>query len=241
MMDRKQTNSAVELSVIMPVYNEAGLIGGVLEGWLSALDALGIVFQLHVYDDGSRDGTGEVIARMSQSDGRIIAHHKANTGHGATILKGYRDNCTAQWLFQTDSDGEISPAHFHTLWQQRQDYDILLGKRTGRNVHPTRNAITLASRGLARVLFGSGIVDVNSPYRLMRSTAFADCFYRLPEDIFAPNVAISATACLKKLRILEVPVDCTERKKGTTATKKIVAGAVQSLFQLLRYRIGLLA
>ncbi|MBF0591180.1 MAG: glycosyltransferase family 2 protein [Nitrospirae bacterium] len=231
----------MELSVIMPVYNEGALIGGVVEGWVEALDALGIGFQFHVYNDGSRDDTAEVIDRLSQADGRIVAHHKANTGHGATILKGYRDNCNAQWLFQTDSDGEMSPAHFHRLWQQRQDYDILIGSREGRNVHPTRNAITLASRGIARGLFGSGIVDVNSPYRLMRSSAFADCFYRLPEDIFAPNVAISATACLKRLRILEIPVACKERRQGTTATKKIVAGAIKSLFQLLRYRISLLA
>ncbi|MBF0317849.1 MAG: glycosyltransferase family 2 protein [Nitrospirae bacterium] len=229
----------VELSVIMPVYNEAGLIGGVLVGWLEALDALGIDFQLHVYNDGSRDGTGNVIDMLSQTDRRVIAHHKANSGHGATILKGYRDNCNTQWLFQTDSDGEISPANFYKLWHQRQAYDILLGSREGRNVHPTRNVITLASRGLAQGLFGSGIVDVNSPYRLMRSAAFVDCFYGLPEDIFAPNVAISATACLKKLRILEIPVACKERKKGTTATKKIVAGSIKSVFQLLRYRISL--
>ncbi|KJU85756.1 family 2 glycosyl transferase [Candidatus Magnetobacterium bavaricum] len=230
----------VELSVIMPVYNEAGLIGVVLAGWLETLDALGIEFQFHVYNDGSRDGTGDVIDRLSQTDGRVVAHHKANTGHGATILKGYRDNCTtAQWLLQTDSDGETSPADFYKLWQQRQDYDILLGRRAGRNVHPTRNAITLASRALARGLFGAGIVDVNSPYRLMRSDAFKDCFYGLPDDTFAPNVAISATACLKKLRILEIPVACKERTKGTTATKRIVAGAIKSVFQLLRYRIRL--
>ncbi|KJU85870.1 glycosyl transferase family 2 [Candidatus Magnetobacterium bavaricum] len=227
--------------MIMPVYNEERLITRVLEGWIEALDVLGVEFQFHVYNDGSRDGTGEVIDRISQSNDRIFAHHKSNTGHGATILKGYRDNCTTQWLFQTDSDGEISPSYFQGLWQQRQDYDILLGKREGRNIHPTRNTITIASRVVARRLFGSGIVDINSPYRLMRSSAFEDCFYRLPADTFAPNVAISATACLKKLRILEIPVSCIERGKGTTATPKIVVGAVKSLFQLLRYRISLFA
>ncbi|MBF0344175.1 MAG: glycosyltransferase family 2 protein [Nitrospirae bacterium] len=239
-MDEVQVEAVPDLAVIMPVYNEEGVVGEVLESWLTTLVALGIKFQIHVYNDGSKDNTGGVIDRLAQMERRIVAHHKANTGHGATILMGYRDNCSCQWLFQTDSDGEISPAYFHKLWQERHSCDILIGRRDNRKIHLMRNAITLASRGLTMGFFGSGIVDVNSPYRLMRSNAFVECFNSLPADTFAPNVAISATACLKKLRISEIPVPCSERLKGATATKKIVAGALKSVFQLIRYRFTLL-
>ena len=113
----------------MPVYNEEGAIAGVLRQWAAMLDALPDVrYELHVYNDGSRDGTARILRELAaELAGKVIVHEKANSGHGPTILLGYREQAAVfDWLFQIDSDGEIGPEKFPGLWQCREGYGLPL-------------------------------------------------------------------------------------------------------------------
>ena len=226
-----------ELAVVMPVYNEEGAIPAVLEKWSRAFDALGIDYRLHAYNDGSTDKTAEILASLAGKYPRLCVHNKENSGHGPTVLAGYREAVDVTWIFQTDSDDEMAPESFPALWEQRGRYDFLIGRRDKRHSPLPRRIVSLVSRLAVKVCYGRGVWDVNSPYRLMRRVCFARLFDRVPADTFAPNVIVSGFACRRKLRILEIPVPHHERRTGVVSVRKwkLLKAAAKSLAQTLRF------
>ena len=123
------TSAEAELAVIIPVYNEEEVIGTVLDAWLGELNRLDINYEIHVYNDGSKDNTLTILNEYNASNTRVVVHNKVNSGHGPTVLRGYKDNSDIEWIFQIDSDDEIGPESFELLWKKRESYDLLLGRR----------------------------------------------------------------------------------------------------------------
>lgn len=232
--------SKTELIVIMPVYNEDEIVSTVINKWLSELQNLRIDHELHVYNDGSKDGTLSTLNKLSANNKKLIVHDKPNTGHGPTILMGYQDNCgKAKWIFQVDSDDEIGTEAFRKLWENRFGYDLIIGKRSEKNKALARKILSGFSRLLVGTLFGAGIHDVNCPYRLMEASTFYAIYKSLPPDAFAPNILISGIACLRRLKIMEVPITHKNRTTGVSSIRnaKLLGGALKSLNQTLKYRL----
>ena len=227
-----------KLAIVMPVYNEEAIIGTVLEKWANALNALGIDYQIHPYNDGSKDGS---LAQMKQvaerHPERIVPHDKANGGHGPTILLGYQEAVKNgfDWIFQIDSDDEMGPEYFEQLWKQRADYDFLVGYRDGRVQALPRKIVSAISRMTIRIFYGKSIWDVNTPYRLMRASAFASIYDIIPDNTFAPNIIISGMVARKHLRFLEIPVPQHDRTTGEVSIKKwkLLKAAMKSFWQTI--------
>jgi dolichol-phosphate mannosyltransferase len=203
----------LELSVVIPAYNEATAIGEVLEAWSAELGRLGIAHEIRVYDDGSADGTADVLREAAARLPRIVVVTHANRGHGPTVLRGYRE-ASADWIFQTDGDGEGSPDDFATLWRRRDAYDFLVGRRTDRRVPLPRRCLTVGCRLAVQLLFGASIHDANSPYRLMRRSRLVEMLDQVPDRTFAPNAILSGLAARRRLRIHETPVRWERRRAG---------------------------
>ena len=125
-----------------------------------------------------------------------------------------------EWVFQTDSDGEMSPVHFEVLWNPRRDFDFLVGYREHRQSAAARRLVTAASRLAVKLLFGHSVRDVNSPYRLMRRTSLTKMLRCLPPTTFAPNVALAGLAGRMKLRLYDVPVPHSGHRTVTAALNK---------------------
>ena len=211
------------LAIVMPVYNEEAAIGAVLDKWVAAMDRLGIEYQIHPYNDGSKDNSWDVIrAKAEEHAGKVVAHTKPNGGHGPTILQGYREAAEAgyNWVFQIDSDDEMGPEGFGELWNRREEYDFLVGIRDGRKQALPRKIISAFSRLSVRLFYGKSIWDVNTPYRLMRVSAFKDVWNAIPRNTFAPNVIITGMAASKKLRCYETRVPQHDRTTGEVSIKK---------------------
>ncbi|MCX6272532.1 MAG: glycosyltransferase family 2 protein [Bacteroidetes bacterium] len=227
----------VELAVVMPVYNEEAIIGTVVRKWLAHLDQCRLSYQLHVYNDGSTDKTQQVLSAITHP--RLIIHHKSNSGHGPTILLGYKENQDKQWIFQIDSDDELDVAEFLSFWEKRKDYDFLIGQRTNRQGHFSRKIISLISRLSVRILFGKGVSDVNCPYRLMRVTPeFGTIINRIPENTNTPNIIITGFYCMRDKRIIQIPVKYSPRNTGKSSLvkMKLVSFSVKSFLQLVKLR-----
>jgi len=205
-----------ELSVVMPVHNEEAAIALVAGEWVGEVDRLGLDYELVVYDDGSTDATAATLERLGRALPRLVVRSHANRGHGPMILRGYRE-ARGDWIFQTDSDGEMPAASLGDLWAERDGYDVLLGYREGRQTTPIRWIVTQAARSLVQVLFGRRLRDVNTPFRLMRREAIAPLVAALPDDCFAPNVALSGLAARAGLRICERPVPHGTRRGGRSS------------------------
>lgn len=211
----------LELIAIMPVYNEEGTIRGVVQEWHDELCALKMRFELHVYNDGSKDASLAILMELQKSLQHLVVHDQPNRGHGPTILHCYKNASNVQWLFQVDSDNEVRPESFHLLWEKRDQYDFLLGQRSNKQNPMARQVISAVAAGLVRFAFGRGVSDVNSPFRLMRVDAFRDEFPFIHEQTFAPNVIVTGIACLRKMRIYEIEIPYKFRQTGIVSINKM--------------------
>ena len=230
-----------KLCVVMPVYNEQEAIGPVLEKWASALDVLNIDYSIRPYNDGSKDNSLSVMREVAKGLPHVDVHDKPNGGHGNTILTGYREAAADgfDWIFQIDSDDEMGPEKFGELWEKRGDYDFLVGIRDGRIQQLPRKVISFVSRLCVRMFYGKSVWDVNTPYRLMRASAFGEFYEAIPLTTFAPNVILSGLAARHKLRCYEIRVPQHDRTTGEVSIKKwkLLKAAMKSSFQTIRFAV----
>jgi glycosyltransferase involved in cell wall biosynthesis len=199
---------------------------------------VGITYRLLVLNDGSRDNTAAVLQQFESST-VITVINKENSGHGPTIRMGYELACReAHWVFQVDSDNEIKAEQFQKLWAAREGGTAVIGIRDGRQQPPSRKAISFFSRWVVRLLYGSGIADVNCPFRLMRADVLQRMLRHIPENTFAPNVALAGLLARAKAKVLNIPVPHSNRRTGEVSIKKwrLAKAALKSFAQIIAIR-----
>lgn len=226
------------LTVVIPVYNEEEVIETVLNDWHSTLTSMGIEFQIKCYNDGSKDDTWGVLRELEDSLAHLNVYDKQNSGHGPTILKGYRDSFDSTWIFQVDSDDEIPASEFFKVWEERALYDLILGRRIKSKTPLPRKIISFISRIVVGLLYGSNVSDVNTPFRLMRVGALSEYIGKIPPTTFAPNLLVTGLAALKELNYLEVPVHYRVRQTGTISIQKLklLKVSCRALLETVRFR-----
>ena len=214
-----------DVAVVIPVFNEEKLIGECINEWLNVLDSVNLNYEILIIDDGSSDATISIVERYGDNQNiQIII--KQNEGHGPTILAGYKRAVgIAEWVFQADSDNEISPNQFSALWSRRQGQDAVIAWRQGRNQTTVRRLVTFFARVTTKVLFRCHLRDVNIPFRLIRSETLAILLEKIPSDTFAPNIALSGALSLMNYQVEECPVVFNERIVGESSLSNL--GAVR--------------
>lgn len=229
-----------DLAVIIPYYNEKGSIEVVVSSWVKTLNDLDIDYSINIYDDGSTDGSGELLSKIEKAYPNIKIISKSNSGHGPTILKGYNDNISSTWLLQIDSDDEIKSSEFPEFWIKREEYDFLIGKRKKREDVIARKTISFVAKKLVRILCGKGINDVNCPYRLIKTTTFKKLLETIPENTFAPNILISAYVNIKKIKFIEIPISFEPRQTGVVSIRnfRLLKVSIKSFYQTVMFLIS---
>ena len=139
------------LYIVIPAYNEEENIEQVLEGWYPIVEKHrgNGCSRLVVIDDGSRDRTYEILAAYAKKHPLTIALHKENSGHGATLLYGYQYALEqgADYIFQTDSDGQTLPEEFEAFWEKKDRNDMVIGNRNKREDGFSRVLVTKTLKG----------------------------------------------------------------------------------------------
>ena len=212
-----------DVAVVIPVFNEEKLIGECIDEWLNVLDSVNLNYEILIIDDGSSDATISIVERYGDNQ-NIQAIIKQNEGHGPTILAGYKRAVgIAEWVFQADSDNEISPNQFSALWSRRQGQDAVIAWRQGRNQTTVRRLVTFFARVTTKVLFRCHLRDVNIPFRLFRSETLTILLEKIPSDTFAPNIALSGALSLMNFQVEECPVVFNERIVGESSLSNLGA------------------
>ena len=209
----------LELQVVMPVYNESANIGAVIDQWCGQLDAVGVRYSIMALDDGSTDRTASVLQGLHEKWGaKLESIRQVNSGHGPTILKGYRLAIERQvpWVFQIDSDGQCDPQYFPQFWATREGYDFIAGWRMRREDGLGRVFISTVLRGVVFLMSGVNCRDVNVPYRLMRTTAIAPLVAKIPANCFFTNVGLMVLALRAGLKFRAIPIVFRARAGGKT-------------------------
>ena len=212
-----------DVAVVIPVFNEEKLIGECIDEWLNVLDSVNLNYEILIIDDGSSDATISIVERYGDNQ-NIQAIIKQNEGHGPTILAGYKRAVgIAEWVFQADSDNEISPNQFSALWSRRQGQDAVIAWRQGRNQTTVRRLVTFFARVTTKVLFRCHLRDVNIPFRLFRSETLTILLEKIPSDTFSPNIALSGALSLMNSQVEECPVVFNERIVGESSLSNLGA------------------
>lgn len=210
------------LVIVIPVYNEAENIQAVVSEWSSAFTSLGIIHQFLLINDGSKDGTMDVLRRMQERDSeRLIVIDKPNSGHGRTCRLGYSASVEAsdvEWILQIDSDGQCDPAYFEEFWSQRKNADCVFGQRIQRDDGRLRALTSKFCKLGSTLLGGRDMVDPNVPYRLIRKKTLAEAINKIPAAFDIHNVAL--TFILKQtpeVRWAYVPIRFRDRQGGSNS------------------------
>jgi glycosyltransferase involved in cell wall biosynthesis len=119
-----------EVSLVLPVYNEAQNLAALLTGLQSAMQACCDVFEVIVVNDGSTDGSREIL--RGRSDIRLI-EHPVNRGYGAALKTGIR-HAKYPLIVISDADGTYPPEHLAALLLRMEHADMVVGARTGSEV-----------------------------------------------------------------------------------------------------------
>ena len=210
---------------VMPAYNEAENIEDTLRGWYSVVDQINKDENEEAYlviaDDGSKDNTFQKMKELA-STGQFsffIPLTKPNGGHGQTVLFLYRYAIEkgADYIFQTDSDGQTNPEEFWQLYENRHRYDFQIGYRKQRQDGFGRILVTKTLRLIVWLAFRVWVTDANTPFRLLEKEKLQDIMNVLPKDYFLCNVAISAIAKKWKYNIKFYPITFKPRQGGVNS------------------------
>ena len=182
-----------KLYIIIPAYNEEENIETVVREWHEIAVKTGPESKLVVINDGSVDNTYSKLCELAQELGQLEPMTKLNSGHGATILRGYRYALDegADYVFQTDSDGQTIANEFFTLWEKREQYDALIGKRSHREDGASRVFVSKVLKMVLMVIFGVNVPDANTPFRLLNRRSLEMYLPLVPEDFFLSNVMLT--------------------------------------------------
>ena len=153
----------------MPAYNEEENIGGVVEEWYSVLEGKADDSRLVIADAGSSDKTHEILLELKRQYDKLEILDTSNKFHGPKViaLYNYAIEQGADFVFQTDSDGQTDASEFQAFWDLRNSYDAILGKRLVRGDGKSRAFVEHVVCLLLRVIFGVNVPDANAPFRLI--------------------------------------------------------------------------
>ena len=184
---------------VMPAYNEAENIENTIQQWYPVVKKLayeGEESRLAIANDGSKDNTFAIMQGLKEKYPLFEPLDKPNSGHGATVLYLYRHAIKngADFIFQTDSDGQTNPDEFWQMWEKRKMFDFQIGYRKGREDGGSRIFVTKTLRLVVWMMFHVWVTDANTPFRLMATDKLQPIMDVIPADYFLCNVAISAIA-----------------------------------------------
>lgn len=204
---------------VMPAYNEAANIEETIRQWHAVVEKVGGNSKLVIANDGSKDETFKIMVALQPDYPRLVPLDKPNSGHGATVLYLYRYALDqgADFIFQTDSDGQTNPNEFWQMFENKDKYDFQIGHRLGRQDGASRIFVTKTLRLVVWLMFHEWVLDANTPFRLMRSDKLRPIINVIPHDYFLCNVAISAIAVKWKYSIGWYKITFKPRQGGVNS------------------------
>ena len=182
------------LYVVMPAYNEEENMEAVIKQWYPVLALGSEDSRLVIADSGSVDKTHQIIEDLS-SNGypQLLAYSETLKQHGPKVIALYKYAIDhgADYVFQTDSDGQTNPDEFKAFWEMRTAYDAIFGRRVNRGDGKSRAFVESVVCFLLKLYFGVKVKDANAPFRLFNTAVLNKYVGRFEEDYNLPNIMLT--------------------------------------------------
>jgi glycosyltransferase involved in cell wall biosynthesis len=204
---------ATGLSIFFPAYNDSGTIASLVITALRTARTLTPDHEVIVVNDGSKDGTAEILEELAGLYPQVrVIHHETNRGYGGALRTGFA-TATRELVFYTDGDAQYDPAEMAVLWRRFDDtVDLVNGYKISRSDPLHRIIIGRVYHHTVKLLFGLKVRDVDCDFRMMRRSIFERVHLE-------KNSGVICLEMMKKItdggfRIAEVPVHHYHRAYG---------------------------
>jgi glycosyltransferase involved in cell wall biosynthesis len=224
----------MKVSVIIPVYNEAHTI----EEILRRVEAEELANEILIVDDGSSDGTRDILQSLDAKEHIKVILHEGNQGKGAAVRTGIH-NASGDVLLIQDADLEYNPRDYPTLIQPIEEgiADVVYGsrflggpRRTTMYWHMVANKLLTF---MTNLLYNTILSDMETGYKVFKREITEGMKIRANKFDFEPE--FTAKILKRKARVYEVPISFNPRdyEEG----KKIgIMDAFQAVWALIKYR-----
>jgi glycosyltransferase involved in cell wall biosynthesis len=206
-------NKLGNVSVIVPVYNEERAIFEVLKEIKEVVSTLKNKHEIIAVDDGSTDNSLKILQGIK---GIKIVRHPYNKGYGAAIKTGIMAS-QYEWIIIVDGDGTYPVKDIPRLLQYIEQYDMVVGARTGKSVavpllrRPAKFLLTTMANFLAE----RKIPDLNSGFRVFRRRIALEYFHLIPSG-FSFTTTITLACLTNEYTVKYVPINYYKRKGKST-------------------------
>ncbi|MFN2586689.1 MAG: glycosyltransferase family 2 protein [Actinomycetota bacterium] len=237
--DREPRGRIRSLSCFFPAFNEEENIGGVLEEALAVLPRFADEFEVIVVDDGSSDGTGEVVREYARGDERIrLVTHEVNRGYGEALRSGL-NAARGDAVFFTDADRQFHLDDIARLLAAYPTSPFVVGYRLKRSDPKHRLFVARVYHAALKAVFGLRVRDVDCAFKLLDRTALDP----IRPDLVSRSAFISPELLIRArmagVSVVEVGVPHYPRAAGRPkgATPKVIARTIKEIF-VMRRRLG---
>jgi dolichol-phosphate mannosyltransferase len=219
--------------VVMPTYNEAANIDGIVRATLAELQSVcPDQHTLLIVDDSSPDGTGEMADALAEELPAIqVLHRTAKTGLGHAYLAGFERALAggADLLIEMDADFSHDPRYLADLLKAAQDADLVLGSRyvNGGGVENWGLLRKVISRGggtYARLILGVGVRDLTGGFKCIRRQVLESIdMDSIRAEGYVFQIEVTYRALLAGFRVVEVPIIFRDRTRGASKMSTRIA------------------
>jgi glycosyltransferase involved in cell wall biosynthesis len=222
------------LSVIIPAYNEKNTINEIL----IRVQTMDMVDEIVVVDDGSIDGTREILEEMDGVGPIRVVYHEKNLGKGAAVVTGIK-NSEGDVILIQDADLEYDPRDYPELLKpiEEQNADVVYGSRfLGGPRRPAMFWHMVANKMLTlmtNILYDNILTDMETGYKVFRRDVVRDMTIHARRFDFEPE--FTAKIMKRKVRIFEVPI-CFNPRDYDEGKKIKFKDAVEAVWTLIKYR-----
>jgi glycosyltransferase involved in cell wall biosynthesis len=225
LLEASERRTAPAISVVVPAFDEESQVAPEIERLRDALRSSGIDHEIILVDDGSSDRTAE----RAEGTGALVVRHPQNRGYGAALKTGIR-RARHDLIVITDADGTYPPEAIPALLEHAADYDMVVGARTGDDVHIplVRRPAKWFLQRLASYLAGTKIPDLNSGLRVMKRRVVERFDPILPSGFSFTTTITLAMLCNDYL-VRYVPINYQKR----VGSSKIRPGHAYDFFLLI--------
>jgi glycosyltransferase involved in cell wall biosynthesis len=224
----------MKLSVVIPVFNERTTV----EEIVRRVKATGLVSEIILVDDGSTDGTREILRTVESPPAVLALFHDTNRGKGAALRTGFQ-KATGEVILIQDADLEYNPAEYTALLEpiESGQADAVYGSRfLGAKHRVTMFWHMVANQILTlttNILYNSILSDMETGYKVFRADLLKSIPLRANRFDFEPE--ITAKVLKRKARLFEVPISFNPREYSEG--KKIgLMDAIAATWTLFKYR-----
>lgn len=201
----------VELSFVVPAYNEEDYIEDTLGSIDSVIMDKNLSYEIVVVNDGSADKTLAKAMRYAGKNGHVkVVSYSKNVGKGFAVKTGFM-KAVGNVVFFADSDMEIDLRRISDYIEALKHGDIVIAsKRHSRSqveVPMSRRILSESFNALVRLLTGVPLKDTQSGLKAMKKSAFINIFPRLAVKRYAFDVELLTVANLYNLKVVEMPVN----------------------------------